>query len=647
MSHTSERERFLERWSSGDESVPAEVLRFLDDPGNADRDHAAWGALCETIGLVGPAFHEFQQGLADRPHDVSLLKKLASYYAERGDMQRAGELWQRLLARSPADAETVDELARLLLADDAGPELSRILDTAVQHGYPVERARQWRAQLEHAGSPEEPATDLPRRDDPFPEPTDADCVRMAALFAGREDVYARQWCRPDDRRVGYSPVKEPLTPAVLRQHLLGSFTVGVYPIRLDQTATWFAVDLDIQRKSLEAARRDHALAARLRDGMRRTGIALLEALRALGLDPLFENSGYKGRHYWVFLARPIEARVLHHFGRLLLRRLEPLLPPEFSLEFFPKQSKRTGKGLGNLIKLPLGIHQRTGYRSVLLDAQGRPLTDPYAALRNVSRLSRDEFLALADRLKGTAPATSDPREEAERPAEEEPSEEEPSVPLWPPDAPPPWTEADFETDRPVRHLLARCPVLAALKEKVAEHRQLSHDEQVVLIHTMGHLPGGPQAVNYLLHQCIDFAPEMLMKSRHQGNPISCPKIRKRIGHITRTVPCCCDFSFAPNHYPTPVLHLETLPPEPGPSPSPSPGGGDDREAIEHLIRRYTVIVHRREELDAQWRELHDAVCRRLAALPDRSVTTEAGRFYLVTRDGVESLEWERSESERT
>lgn len=61
---------------------------------------------------------------------------------------------------------------------------------------------------------------------------------------------------------------------------------------------------------------------------------------------------------------------------------------------------------------------------------------------------------------------------------------------------------------------------------VDEYRQLSHPEQLVLTHSLGHVEGGPQAVNYLLAQCVDVGPEKFMKSRLKGNPVSCPSIRK-------------------------------------------------------------------------------------------------------------------------
>jgi|GEM_PF-6165419 len=81
----------------------------------------------------------------------------------------------------------------------------------------------------------------------------------------------------------------------------------------------------------------------------------------------------------------------------------PLLPPGLHLEFFPKQPKLQGKGLANLIKLPLGVHRRTGYRSRLLDDQGQPLSDELAALRTVTRLPRRALYLAIEQLKALSP----------------------------------------------------------------------------------------------------------------------------------------------------------------------------------------------------------------------------------------------------
>src|SRR5205823_9529374 len=141
-----------------------------------------------------------------------------------------------------------------------------------------------------------------------------------------------------------------------------------------------------------------------------------------------------------------------------------------------------------------------------------------------------------------------------------------------------------------------------LKHTVEQHRRLSHEEQLVLIHTLGHLEGGPQAVNYLFSKCLDIGPEKFLKDRLKGNPVSCPSIRKKIGHITRRVPCNCPFDFAPDRYPTPVLHLLTLPAEQAVSP-PAPLAPD----LATLAQRFGVLARRRDEIEREHQELQQTL----------------------------------------
>jgi hypothetical protein len=88
------------------------------------------------------------------------------------------------------------------------------------------------------------ATDEPDDEAPAGEFTDGDVVRFVHLFAGRENVHARQWVGAGGE-TGYAPVREPFTVQVARNHLLGGITVGIYRLRLDDTVTLFARDVDI------------------------------------------------------------------------------------------------------------------------------------------------------------------------------------------------------------------------------------------------------------------------------------------------------------------------------------------------------------------------------------------------------------------
>jgi hypothetical protein len=584
--------------------------------------HTDWGLFCEDAGLVNLAFREFQLALRDDPSDAVAAFRLAHHYRERGDTARAAGLLERLLATDPARPDWLALYVDVLRDDDAEPRARAALERAVQAGLPADRA----AALRRPGT----AADEEPPDEGSLAPCDADCVRFHTLFAGREDVHARQWAGPRGDG-GYSPVHEPFTPAVARNHLLGTYTVGIYPIRLDGTCTFFALDLDVDKAAVEQARTRPAFARQVRADLRGEARRLLDLLRGLGFRPLFEDSGYKGRHLWAFLEQPESADVLHLFGRQLLAWQAPQLPRGLHLEFFPKQGDRKGKGLGNLIKLPLGIHRRTGRRAALLDDDGQPLAQPLAALRGIVRTPRAVLYAAVERLKGQLPHPQPPA-----PADGDGGSKEEKSSGPPPPAPAPsWAEADFQADPRFRHLLARCPVLAELKRTVDEHRRLSHEEQLVLIHTLGHVEGGPQAVNYLLGRCVDVGPEKFLKDRLKGNPVSCPSIRKKIGHVTRRVPCNCPFDYAPDRYPTPVLHLLTLPAD---TPPPPAVPAADAET---LARRYAAATARLQEVRREHAELERSLADALRALPERTIACPGGRYRLVERDGLEELLWEQ------
>ncbi|HVC93849.1 MAG TPA: CRISPR-associated primase-polymerase type A1 [Pirellulales bacterium] len=614
--------------------------------------HTEWGLLCEQAGLISLAFTEFQLALRDDRDDPTGTLHLAQHYRERGDAERALKLLERLLDREPARAQWLEPYLELLADEGALPRVRDAIARAEPHGLPKATAEAWRRRWLPARAPaarrdgaeagqarpaETAAVELA---EPRFAPGEADAIRMHTLFAGREDVHARQWSKPGGE-TGYTPIHEPLTPSVIKQHFNGQFTLGVYPVRLDGTVTFFALDLDIDKAALQRARGDTVFAQTLRDTLAVEGPRLAAVLGELGFAPLFENSGYKGRHFWVFLAEPAAAEVVHLLGRMLVAWQSPQLPRGLHIEFFPKQGSLKGKGLGNLIKLPLGIHRRTGKRSLFLDAKSRPLADQFAALRGVERLARTALYAAVERLKTLAPggaAAADAASSGATPPWEGQSELAETAPK-PVAAPAPparaavWTEADFESDPRVRHLLAECPVLGELKRTVDEHRRLTHEEQLVLIHSLGHVAGGPQAVNYLLTKCVDVGPEKLMKDRLKGNPVSCPSIRKKIPQVTRRVPCNCPFEFASDRYPTPVLHLLTLRGDPLP-PRPEPSAD-----LVALAQRFGVLERRRAEIDREWSELRSALVAAIAALPGRELACPGGRYRVEEHDGVEQLSW--------
>jgi hypothetical protein len=95
-------------------------------------------------------------------------------------------------------------------------------------------------------------------------------------------------------------------------------------------------------------------------------LALSGALSDLGDSGYLERSR-RGGHLWLFLAEPMPARDIRLFGQGLLDHFRIK-----DVELFPKQS-HLKSGPGSLIRLPFGIHKKSGRRYGFYLPDGRLL----------------------------------------------------------------------------------------------------------------------------------------------------------------------------------------------------------------------------------------------------------------------------------
>ena len=149
---------------------------------------------------------------------------------------------------------------------------------------------------------------------------------LAATFVNRQDSFAVQ--TKDGR---YYSVKGNLTIDHVIQHLKGQMTLGVYLLGLDGTAKFSVIDADDS------------------EGFEK----LMRAQAALRFPSYMERSR-RGGHLWHFFEEPIPAKTAKNFG------LEIAKIFSIEAEVFPKQSE--SQGPGSSIRLPFGIHKKTGAR---------------------------------------------------------------------------------------------------------------------------------------------------------------------------------------------------------------------------------------------------------------------------------------------
>jgi hypothetical protein len=225
-----------------------------------------------------------------------------------------------------------------------------------------------------------------------------------SLFVGRDDVYAQRWEKEDGRK-GWSPQIDrhsgqtwqeardahqyrPLTDDVLRDHLSGKITAGLYPMLPDDTCRLLVCDFDGDQWRLDAQ-------------------AYVQAAQTAGVPVALEISrSGEGAHVWAFFREPVPALDARALGFGLLREAMAVRG-ELGLDsydrFFPSQDHLPvkGEGLGNLIALPLQRRCRDAGTTVFVDPETfTAYEDQWAFLTGVDAI---DLASPADR-RSVAPA---------------------------------------------------------------------------------------------------------------------------------------------------------------------------------------------------------------------------------------------------
>lgn len=212
-----------------------------------------------------------------------------------------------------------------------------------------------------------------------------------SLFRGREDVFARRWQKWNGSLAGYAPVyadeyKEsyaPLTADWIEKHLIGTTTLGVYPLLVDNTSRFVAADFD-------------------GSGWHGSVHKFLSVCANHNLSVATEQSrSGNGAHVWGFFAEPISAAKSRRAFLSLLREagcIDPLEKNESFDRLFPNQDYLSGKGLGNLIALPLQGESRRNRNSVFVDPDHdfEIIADQWQFLNDLPRTTTEQLDRIID-----------------------------------------------------------------------------------------------------------------------------------------------------------------------------------------------------------------------------------------------------------
>jgi len=212
-----------------------------------------------------------------------------------------------------------------------------------------------------------------------------------SLFKGREDVFARRWEKWSGGVSGYAPVytdqdKEsyvPLTLDWIEKHLIGTATLGTYPLLKDNTSNFIVADFD-------------------GDNWQNAVRKLLDVCKKYTLPVATERSrSGNGAHVWCFFSAPYPASKSRRIFLSLLREagcIDPLEKNEGFDRLFPNQDYLSGKGLGNLIALPLQGESRKNGNTVFIDPDNNfnIIADQWQYLHDIPRVSTEQLDHLCD-----------------------------------------------------------------------------------------------------------------------------------------------------------------------------------------------------------------------------------------------------------
>jgi len=196
-----------------------------------------------------------------------------------------------------------------------------------------------------------------------------------------------------ENKILYTPVRDKtFSEQDFYDHIDGKRTYGVYTINKNNMTSRFLcidIDLPINEKMMEEAKR-----------LARELTMILEEYEIDRDRVLYEFSGAKGIHLFIFFDEPIPAKSAHRLGNDIKKRALAATGQNF--EVFPKQGELSADNtaIGSLLKLPLGKHLKTGMFSRFLEKEflGEYTGDPELMLKTISKIRKEQVDAVLSTL---------------------------------------------------------------------------------------------------------------------------------------------------------------------------------------------------------------------------------------------------------
>lgn len=227
------------------------------------------------------------------------------------------------------------------------------------------------------------------------------------VFKGRKDIYAKRWESNKTGKSGYSPAcanefnqskcdkprmkcsecpyREllPLTESIIKKHLRGDITIGIYPLLPGDICNFLVIDFDKKTYKQDV-------------------LAFWNTCDEFNIPIYVERSrSGNGAHVWMFFEESMPAKVARKVGNILLTKTmeKKSLDLDSYDRIFPNQDTIPKGGFGNLIALPFqGKSARLG-NTVFVNRRFEPIENQIEVLINIKKMKYEEIYEFVDKYK--------------------------------------------------------------------------------------------------------------------------------------------------------------------------------------------------------------------------------------------------------
>lgn len=357
------------------------------------------------------------------------------------------------------------------------------------------------------------------------------------LFVGREDIYKEEKEYRGNRR--FEEVLSPLGENEIKLHLEEIKTLATYVQRNNATAHFVVFDIDISKKLLLQVEYESEI---FQEYMKKAGqiaVDICNYLEKNGMKAYIEYSGYRGYHVWLFFDSWISVRYVNMLEDIVLEHIE--IPQDCTVEVIPNKTHLKPGKFGQAIKIPYGVHSKTGKRSRMLENDLGEIADIDSWLKDVAAYSLNtlkKILSHADPYCRNKISASSAKAEVTVPEQEL-----------------------KKMDSGIRVVMENCSLMRYLYMKAKTTGYLVHGERLSILYVFGHLgKEGKQFVHEVMEFTLNYQYHITERfiQKLPQKPVSCIKLREQYSKITAEYGCSCAFKRTKNCYPSPVLHAVKL-----------------------------------------------------------------------------------------